>query len=143
MTEGAITIGVPELEHVLVTVSGAYSYHDSRPLRWLQRLCLWILRTLGCQHLSVRDTVKVTQFSMDSLLEAIWEQMMAIDFIYARKARYILIGKDHLARLGAEIQDCVAIDIPWAPGLKELYGARLITVPWFNGVVCLPDLEKL
>lgn len=78
-----------------------------------------------------------------SLLDAIKEQMFAVDLIYARKVRYVLIGKDYLAQLGSEIQECLAIDIPWMPGLEQLYGARLITVPWFEGIVCLPDLEKL
>jgi hypothetical protein len=139
-----IEITFPQQELVATPVTDAYSYRADKPLRWLQRLCLRILDRLGCQYYHNMVTYKTARGEVDTLLDAIRDQVLAIDYTYARKCEYILIGRDKMRELWGEVVDYpLAIDVPATSHAREVLGMKLITVPWFEGIVCLPDLERL
>ena len=142
-------VDVIELRRVpkIVPLSDAFEFRKDRPAHWLQRICLWTLRKLGCY--SSKEVVEVTrheigrrgQTFINRLLKAkalIWGE-------FEREPQTLLIGAEQYAELMNEVASNAMFSF-----IAEYYvgngtcrpptvvGLTVKVIPWMRGILLLP-----
>jgi hypothetical protein len=127
-------------------IPGAFSFNPDKPLKRVQRLCLWVLERLGCQHSTEYKNYSRIEINLDSLFDMVLESADAVSALYG-DAGYLVIGKEQMDRLLIESGDILRFNVPlnhemsgeWRRGYAPtVAGLRIVMVPWFDGVVVLP-----
>ena len=125
----------------------AFEYHKDRPMHWLQKFCLWILKKLKCQRAVRMKSAVYNRIFSQSVIDIIRRQSGAIEKIIAKRCKYVLLGNVAMRELKVETfnrQIGFDMNVPLACGRDyhmEVFGIRVVLVPWFDGVLCLGDLD--
>jgi len=128
-------------------ITGAYSFNPERRLRWLQRLCLWILKKLKCQHYDEYISMETFKVEFDSIVDLIISQSAAINRVYSHRCKYVILGRRAMMELQIELDRQLWFNFPSdfeCPQYRNrmtFAGLTIIVVPWFEGVLCLERLD--
>jgi len=134
---------LPRIETMYEVVDGAYAFNERGKLKWLQKLCLKILDKLGCQYYNQAVEVKAILVDFDKVIDLIQAQRDAIEMTYGRRCKYAILGQNAMRRLNIECGDRFTFVLPAGPNrrFREFAGMRVILCPWFDGVLCLDEIE--
>ena len=135
---------IPRQFEVDVTIPRAYSYNQKRPLKALQRICLWILHKLRCEHTERRVTCESITINVKDVIEMIDAQASAIARQTGRWPSYVVVGREQAFKLMSQNPNRqIELDMSLARGYSSVMGMTLIIAPWFDGVVCLSELGNV
>lgn len=138
---------IPQISYSPTPILGTYSFNGSRRLKWLQRLCFWVLDKIGCEYYDPCMTVKMVEIDFDRIVDLIMQQEHAVRCISNRRCKYVLLGHKQMCQLNMAVNDQTQFAFPlhYYPRVKKPYkmfmGLKVILVPWFDGVLCLEELE--
>ena len=126
-------------ERVPVKVTGAYCFNGSRKMRWLQRLCLWVLERLGCQYCN--NILKSTVFELpsgESILAQLQEDREMISRMMENDEDfYVVLGSSQMRNLAGELWEKYSYHFE-ASAKLSVYGMKCVVVPWIDGCFLLP-----
>ena len=125
-----------------VVVRGRYRYRTDRRLRWLQRLCIWILDRLGCQCYSEQMRVDTIDIHFDRVADLIWAQARGIREITGKLPKYVILGHEQAVELELPTVGQLAWEMPLLSS-GRFRGMTVIVAPYFDGVVCLEELSVI
>lgn len=132
-----------------VPVDGTYRYNASGKFPVLQKLCFWVLSKLKCNSGYMDISTQAVKFlDSEDLVSVILSSEGAMAQIYYRRAKVVLVGRDHAERLDKDVQHmgCWVFQFPqhYQTGQWSEHGAfagiKVVIVPWMNGIVVLPEL---
>lgn len=132
---------LPERTSETQTIPHAYSYNQHRRFKIIQRACLWVLRKLGCEYR--KNTISYKSISIDtaSVLAMAQAQYDAIGRQVGSPPRYVIVGRKQAHELvGQHLNSQLHFNFGCSYN-KEVMGMTVIVAPWFDGVVCLSELE--
>ena len=132
---------LPKVQTMYEVADGAYAFNEKGKLKWLQKLCLKILDKLGCQYYNQAVEVKAVTINFDKVIDLIQAQRNAIELAYGRRCKYVILGQNAMRRLIIECSDRFGFSIPVGSRFREFAGMRVILCPWFDGVLCLDEIE--
>ena len=119
----------------------AYEFRKDRPLKYLQKVCCFILHKIGAYHIK-KEMLVTRRVITDEFMEQIFRQVEGIESYFGRKPTRILIGafdyknlmnEDHFAK------NIFTFNTQYNHGL-EIIGLRVDVIPWMKGILVLPDL---
>lgn len=122
-----------------VTVKDAYEFRKDRPARWLQSVCLWVLRKLGAFY--QRDTVTIERHVLQAktFMERLFKQRAEIASLLNREPKVMLIGSDDYFELMNEpaIHQSFVFDAEYGKD-RRILGLEVRVIPWMRGVLVMP-----
>ncbi len=125
--------------HSLVLEEDAFRYTPKRPARWLQKLCIWVLRRLHCH--SYREEVAYTHhvISFDTVFEKVLHSQQDLLKRNYREPYILFIGSEDLATLldTEEMRSYFRMDVPYMRG-RTFLNMEIHVVPWMKGVLAVP-----
>ena len=128
---------IPQEDFHEILVSGAYSFNGERRCHWLQRLCLWVLRKLECQHYKTVPVHSRIQIKNRSIYELIKKQSYAL-WTGSATPKTVILGREQMEALEVEcLNKEFAYQITQRFPYKEFWGMKIIMSPYFDGVICL------
>lgn len=143
---------IPELSTVTTGYFDAFEYRKDRPLRWLQRLCLWTLRKIGCWRLMPEKFTKVAyrEFDEGDVAKDLLRMIDGLRDLLGDGSDYVIFaGRDDLYRVLQQhgVRDDCEEHFPWSftmnlqqdlHGRRSAFGVPVVSVPWMQGWVVLP-----
>lgn len=144
-------------EKTTLEVKDHYQFRPDRKYHWLQKLCLWALRKLGCYALTTNTNIVKHVVNTDTLMQGIFAQLGELAAIYNYKGQVLLVGYEEFSQLqGFPINHPLSIycDYMWQEyaGMKEDFsgpvykrtamGLRVIVIPWMKGFLIVPKEAK-
>ncbi len=139
-------IDVIELRRIsqVKELKDAFELRTDRPAVWLQRLCFWVLRKLGCYaHL---DTVRVERHDIgkhgDSFMSRLLARRNAVMGSFEREPTKLLIGSAEYAELMEEAisNSPFNFDARYMKGdirNPTVYGLKVEVIPYMRGMLLL------
>lgn len=127
-------------------LTDTYQLRTDRPLVWLQRVCLWMLRRLGC-FVSVND-IRIERHVFGkkgrTFMERLWERRMSILGTFDMQPTRLLIGPEEYAEIMHEAVSTASFgfDAEYGVGNGPLrqptvMGLRVEVIPWMRGMLLL------
>lgn len=118
-------------------------------LAWLRRPLRWLWRRCSRQHFH-EELLPIQPVTVDveTIREGIHELEHAIDCIWNRRCRHIVVGPEMFSELRGEISEAsfeFPMQIQLADGLRDVrvFDMQVHVVPWFTGCLLLPEWEDL
>lgn len=132
---------IPEVKEL----KDSFELRKDRPAVWLQRLCLWVLRRLGCyaQHETVRIDRHYIGWKGNSFMERLWERKKLIWGSFDMEPTRLLIGAEDYARLMQEAysKNSFEFSAQYMMGRAgrepEVMGLKVEVIPWMSGILLL------
>ena len=116
-----------------------YQLRKDRPARWLQKVCLWVLRKLGAYH--IVDDVKIERYVIDAdnFMSRLYKQqgvLLRLDM----DPTHLLIGAEDYAELMREVAatEMLTFRAEYYHG-HSIMGMTVHVIPWMRGCLVLPD----
>jgi len=132
---------IPEVAITQVRKQGAYSYNQARRFKLLQRVCLWILRRLRCEHFEAIEQIATIEFDTQDVIEMARKQVCSIEQCTFQWPKYVIVGRKQEMQLMKQNHNRqMTFDLSFGKDAR-LMGMTLIVAPWFDGVVCLSELS--
>jgi hypothetical protein len=126
-------------------VSGAYLVNGFGKFKWLQKVCVAILRRYGTEYANDEIRYKTIAFEPECVITGIQEQVAhALSRHNTSRDGYILVGHSDAHRLFGE---CASNNV-WGYSTSAMYqsgmqrtvlGLRVIVVPWMDGMLYVPE----
>jgi hypothetical protein len=125
-------------------IKDAFQFRDDRPGAWLQRLCLWILRRLGC--FACVDTVRVERHYFGErgqrFMDRLWERRLAICGAFEMEPSRLLVGPEEYADMMSEPVSGGAFGFDAEYHVNGRYGPtvhglHVEVIPWMRGMLLL------
>ena len=112
-----------------------YAFNKAKKYHWLQRLCLAVLKRLGCYAVTKTVTHDRVRVDKNVLVDHIFRQRTDMSE-YMSKGGYVLIGAEDFA----ELMKTMCVDSPIQFDLHRPYiaGMRIIVLPWMRGTIVVP-----
>ena len=120
-----------------------FVYSPNRKWKWLQKIIFWLLKKLKCEREQTVTCYKRT-ISFDNIKNAIWRQIYEVHNFY-KKPKYIIVGQDAERDIFQDTSNFYSnVVIKPTPNgiMSEYMGLHIITVPWFKGMLVLPDINE-
>jgi|SRR6185503_2619242 len=119
-----------------------FCYSPKLGWRWLQQICFWALRKIGCHALDEHVFYSNVEFDKGNLIQAIDEQARSVRRFF-EKPHMVLLGRDEQARLFREVYDGLTHFQVSAPvnGELRVHNLLVVCVPWMNGMLVMPKVE--
>ncbi len=125
--------------HSLVLEEDTFRYTPGRPARWLQRVCIWVLRRLHCH--SYREEVAYSHhvISFDKVFDKVLKNKQELLKRNYREPYLLFIGAEDLAELmgGEEMRSYFRFDVPYMRG-RTFLNMEIHVIPWMKGVLGVP-----
>lgn len=123
----------------------AYEYRKDRPLRWLQKICIFILGKLKCHYWGETVTLQEIEVNPKKFIEIFFSEISNIQSVFHMKPTRIIMGAKNYAELMSdkeflnyfhfrtEYKYCIG-------GIRrtEIVGLKVEIVPWLDGIIVLP-----
>lgn len=123
----------------VTTFKDAYEFRRDRPAKWLQKLCLWVLRKLKCYHL--KDTVTIQRHRLDArtFMERLFKQKSELSKLFNREPKRMLIGSEDYFEMMNEptIYQGFTFNAEYGKG-RHIYGLEVQVIPWMRGLLVMP-----
>jgi len=141
MSDREYTITCPVMDITYHDAPDIFTYRRDRPAYWLQRICFWTLKKLGCTWQKKCEEIRWCSFTSTDLRKVIRKQTHEIMRHSSHRPKYILLGHEALRELHFEcLQNQMDFDISNLDH-PTFEGMHLILVPWFDGILCLEELK--
>ena len=124
--------------------SDVFAFNKNRKHHWLQKLCISILNKLGCHwYESIVETKRIT-IEDDTILNLVLKARYSYIRECRQEMKYLIVGDYEHAKL---MHECyVQFGYPLAAineeGFKRCIDMQVILVPWFHGVLLLPEITE-
>lgn len=117
---------------------------------WLTRMLVWMLKIFGADPFvkGVKPAYREVNFYAEDLLKYLREAREGVRWLTAQDPKYLAVGRDVLDII-AGMSD---VQIPYGPigcvryvpggGTFRVYDLIVVSVPWMNGMVLLPELPR-
>jgi hypothetical protein len=135
-------IDVYELRSIptVVALKDAFELREDRPARWLQRVCLWVLKKLGCY--ANKETVAIERHAVgwhgEKFMERLWARKKAIWGDFEMEPTRLLLGAADYEEMMKEV--CTggfSFNAEWYRGNREVMGLKVEVVPHMRGMLLL------
>jgi hypothetical protein len=140
---------IPKLNYSSILVPDTYSFNQNKRFKWLQRLCIRILNKLGCQRYVMQSTFETVTVDFDNIVELVLKQSYAIECVTGRRCKYLVLGRKQMIELDLAVPEGhMLFQFPHDYkariylGSMIFAGLKVVIVPWFDGILCLPELER-
>lgn len=137
-------VGLKSIPKVIVE-KNIFEFCKERPAHWLQRLCLGILRKLGCH--AHTDTVTVERHVIgkhgDKFMARLFKARNALESFNRQPSR-LLIGSEEYAELMHEPISNYYFDFQAryfmgnGEGERTVLGLTVEVIPWMRGMLVMP-----
>ena len=132
---------VPCVESTHSIATAAYEFRADRPMRWLQRACIAVLKRLKCHHMHGTVTVErhvITEEKELRFLQRLQKQGLDMEYIFYRKPKYLLIGPEEYTALMDEPTSAFM----WKFHIthQDFAGLTVHVIPWMSGILVVPEL---
>lgn len=121
-------------------ISEAFELREDRPALFLQKICIWILRKLGCYY--IKETVSVSRHILDArtFMERLYKQKGEIFKLLNREPTMVLIGaRDyHELMSGPEFTQVFAFSAEYMKD-RRIMGLTVKVIPWMRGILVMPE----
>ncbi len=123
----------------LVLRPDAFRFNDKRPARWLQWLCLWVLRKLHCHDYQEEVAYTRHVLSFDKVFQQVLRNRQELLERNYREPYLLFIGAKDLAELmdDNEMRSYFRFDVPYMRG-RTFMNMEIHVVPWMKGVLGVP-----
>lgn len=127
-------------------IKDSYALNTSKKWVWLQRICFWILDKLGAYAFIEHEAHSVVTWRTEDLYTLVRDGMFQLHSV-GLDAKHILVGREEYFKLTQQTP-CSAMGPMWfpiggGPVHPSIHNANIVVVPWMNGVLVLPDLDKI
>jgi hypothetical protein len=140
MREQVIDFVISEERWSTMTIKDAYEFRQDRPARWLQRLCLWVLRKLGAFYQRDMVTVQRHVLKPKTFMDRLFKQREEIASLLNREPKVMLIGADDYFELMNEPAIHQEFSFTAQYGKRrEILGMEVRVIPWMRGVLVMPS----
>ncbi len=102
-----------KISNKVVKIHNAYSFNQEKRMKWLQKLCIWTLQKLRCNHFYDDQVVKRYALETDDLMKVVRSQALEL-----RKQGYegqleIFMGEEDYTELiiNPEMHRYVTVDL--------------------------------
>src|ERR1700760_835201 len=140
-------VDVVELRRIseVKVLQDTFELRPERPAVWLQRVCLWVLRKLGC--FASTDVIRYERHHIGKNGERFMQRLLkaknAIQGSLEMKPTRLLIGSEQYAELMEEMVSKApfAFDSQYYIGGYDrptVIGLRVEVIPWMRGILLLP-----
>lgn len=129
-------------QNLTMVIPDAYTFRRDRRWHRLQRVCLWILAKLKCDHFVEEIGYRSYALNETKLLEIICAQHRDIELIQQKEAAYVVLGRRQMMELELELHSHLTYRSNTTPIPTIGYGAckpsRMIFglpvhfVPWVD-----------
>lgn len=143
-------VDVVELRRIprIVPLLDSFEFRKDRPAHWLQRICLWTLRNLGCY--SSKEVEEVTRHVIgrrgETFMNRLLKAKAAIWGHLEREPQTLLLGSEQYAELMHEVPSNVTFSFGaeyymgnGANRRPTVVGLTVKVIPWMRGMLLLPD----
>jgi hypothetical protein len=131
---------IPEVK----VMQEAFELNPRRPAVWLQRICIWILRKLGCYaHF---ETVRIDRHYIgrrgNNFMERLWDRRKLIHGSFNHEPTRLLIGAEDYARMMQEEYSKTPFSfnaeyVMGKNGRPQIMGLHVEVIPWMDGILLL------
>jgi hypothetical protein len=128
-----------------------YKFQKNCKLKWLQKICFFILEKLKANYIGSVVEVSITKIDTQEVLEKIFnEYQIPLVFFTHKRCTHILAGRDVFYQIKREVNDtfgffkhdCIAIEslekTPYMFQTLKYMNLTIICIPWMEGVLPLP-----
>jgi len=127
-----------ERTSIFTELDDRFGFRKDRPHKWLQRICLEILRRLGCNIIAETFAYKRHLIDGGTFMSRLLEQKIAVeDFTYIRPSEVLIGGEDYHEMMAEAAEDVFRFDSEYRLG-SQVMGLKVTVVPWMRGVLVLP-----
>jgi hypothetical protein len=138
-------IDVIELRPIsrVVVLKDAFELREDRPALWLQRVCLWVLRKLGC--FACKETIDYQRHVFGDkgrdFMSRLWERKDALWGSFEREPTRLLIGAEQYAEMMRETASSAYFEFnaEYMKGGRhpKVMGLHVEVIPWMCGMLLL------
>ncbi len=124
-----------------------FSYNHSKGWRWVQRLCFYLLRKIGCECY-IDQVIRHEEFVFNegNLCDFLAEHLDSIisQYGFPERGKFLLGRKEARHYINSVATD-YPFSVQWNPqrisvgGSMYYMGIQIITVPWMEGAIFIPD----
>ncbi len=117
----------------------AFSFNPKRPAKWLQRVCLAILRRLGCYDMEAIQRYERHVIDGDTFMDRALKQHEWMARVLEREPKTILLGPDEYNELMARADETnFAFEFDTRYGKDgHFYGMQVRVIPWMSGFLVM------
>jgi hypothetical protein len=150
MTYCDVTYRTSILNEDMVEMPDAYCFNKAARFHWLQRLCLWILKTLRCSAWVKHTERLYREPTGQTIIDQIWEQQSEVFGLLNAEATVVLMGPEDLEKLLRLDATTHEHAVHWkaeiqgngSPRHPRVLGLDIVTVPWMRGVLVAPPVSR-
>ena len=115
-----------------------FTYRKDRPYKWLQRICLWVLKKLRANYEEELKVLHTKVFDVNNIIENILEQQLLVEFVHNYKPKTILIGSGDMRELIGDPMIQSMMSYMYTGNKREFNGLTIKVIPWMKGVLLVP-----
>jgi hypothetical protein len=116
-----------------IRAENKYEYNPNGKAKWLQKICFKILSKLNCNAIDEQETVKIANFTHDSLSELIGKQLSEVYDMNIMPKR-VYVGHDEFMQLSGE-QIFAQQMVNFEPEDPKFMGVKITVLPYMKGVL--------
>lgn len=116
-----------------------FQFRKDRPVHWLQKTCLFVLRKLRAFHAGQTFTIERHSLDARTFMERIFKQQEGIEQFFNMRPTELLIGSEDYAELMNDIAatQMFSFRAEYGHG-REILGLTVRVVPWMRGCLVMP-----
>lgn len=118
---------------------GAYRFNPDRPLKWVQRLCFYVLDYLNCLDYTITHEVKIHTIDSDDFMARALEQWEWLQEDLTIHPRTLLLGPEEYNKISL-LKDPISMGFTFDLRYQHLshwHSLKIRVVPWMRGVLIL------
>jgi hypothetical protein len=126
--------------HYIQFVETSFDRLAYRNKHWWDGLRWWLVGLLGGENPNV--SVKVTRIPIDEkeFMARLWKQRRHLFDRFHREPKTLLIGAEDYEEMmdSPTIRQALRFEAEYNYGAHEVYGLKVMVIPWMRGAVVMP-----
>ena len=117
----------------------AFEFRKDRPMHWLQKVCLFMLRKLGAYHIGETVVIERHEIDDEAFMRRIFEQKMNLYRFFDMEPKELLIGAEDYAEMMDETASSMSFQFHaeyWKD--RRVLGLSVRVIPWMRGILVMP-----
>ena len=143
-------ITIPTLEVNHKYHQSIFTFNASKRHHWLQKICFRILGKLGCYWIEPMTKTNYIDIESDDIFDLILQARTTHMRLLRDEIRYAIIGTHEFDKLVCEFYVKIPYHIPrytddtnyHVREISSFLNMQVIIVPWFHGVLLLPEITE-
>ncbi len=122
-----------------------YEFNPAGKIKWLQKLCFWILGKCKARQKveqKVDEWFRFSEKDIQRYIDEIEMRIMSRD-IDLDKGGYLFLGRDEMKKLrqseNYHFEFCFSIGMEMLPGGQKYHGFTIVMIPWMEGILMVPQ----